>query len=129
MNEPEDGYTSKYTTHISRNNEYGLVNPVWNEDRKMNAFNYLKNADESIPFLWRPAFYTALALLFTYIAYLRNNWRAWLLLLPVALNTGAVFVGIPAQDFRYLLANSMIMLPLLLISFVQFESTVVMEDD
>ena len=121
INEPEDGYTSKYTTHISRNNEFGLVNPVLNEDRKMNAFNYLKNADESIPFLWRPAFYTALALLFTYIAYLRNGWRAWLLLLPVALNTGAVFVGIPAQDFRYLLANSMIMLPMVLISFVKFE--------
>lgn len=121
INEPEDGYTSKYTTHISRNNEFGLVNPVLNEERRMNAYNYLKDADESIPFLWRPAFYTALALLFTYIAYLRNGWRAWLLLLPVALNTGAVFVGIPAQDFRYLLANSMIMLPLILISFVKFE--------
>lgn len=122
INEPEDGYTSKYTTHISRNNEFGLVNPVLNEERRMNAYNYLENADESIPFLWRPAFYTALALLFTYIAYLRNGWRAWLLLLPVALNTGAVFVGIPAQDFRYLLANSMIMLPLILISFVKFET-------
>lgn len=129
INEPEDGYTSKYTTHIYRNNEYGLVNPIWSEDRKMNAFNYLKDADESIPFLWRPAFYTALALLFTYITYLRNNWRAWLLLLPVALNTGAVFVGIPAQDFRYLLANSMIMLPLLLISLVLFQPMEVTDDD
>ncbi len=121
INEPEDGYTSKYVTHIYRKNQYGLVNPVLNEERRLNAYNYLQDADESIPFLWRPAFYTVLALLFTYIAYLRNNWRAWLLLLPVALNTGAVFVGIPAQDFRYLLANSMIMLPLLLISFVRFE--------
>ncbi|MGG0645300.1 DUF6020 family protein [Sporosarcina gallistercoris] len=124
INEPEDGYTSKYTTHIYRNNEYGLVNPVLNEERRMHAYTYLKVADETIPFLWRPAFYTALALLFTYIAYLRNGWRAWLLLLPIALNTGAVFVGIPAQDFRYLLSNSMIVLPLMLISFVKFEPLV-----
>lgn len=129
INEPEDGYTSKYTTHIYRNNEYGLENRILSEPLKMRAFHYLKNADESIPFLWRPAFYTALALLFTYITYLRNNWRAWLLLLPVALNTGAVFVGLPAQDFRYLLANSMIMLPLLLISLVLFEPMEVTEDD
>ncbi|WP_144036098.1 DUF6020 family protein [Sporosarcina koreensis] len=129
INQPEDGYTSKYVTHIYRNNEYGLVNPVLNEERRLHAYNYLKDADESIPFLWRPAFYTALALLFTYIAYLRNNWRAWLLLLPVALNTGAVFVGIPAQDFRYLLANSMIMLPFLLISLVPFEPMEVTDDD
>lgn len=129
INQPEEGYTSKYTTHIYRNNELGLVNVTISQKLQTAAFNYLKAADESIPFLWRPAFYTALALLFTYIAYLRNGWRAWLLLLPVALNTGAVFVGIPAQDFRYLLANSMIVLPFILISFVKFEPMEVDADD
>ncbi|WP_317934151.1 DUF6020 family protein [Sporosarcina aquimarina] len=129
MNQPNDGYTSKYTTNIYLNNELGLVNKTLNQSLKMRTYEYLKGSDEAILFLWRPAFYTALALLFTYIAYLRNGWRAWLLLLPVALNTGAVFVGIPAQDFRYLLANSMILLPFILISFVKFEPMGVETDD
>lgn len=121
INEPPDGYTSRYVTNIYLNNEYGLENHIFNNDITQLARNYLVITDKAKDIIWRPAFYTVLALLFTYISYLRNNWRAWLLILPVALNTGSVFVGIPAQDFRYLLSNSLVMYALLFFSFVKFD--------
>ena len=121
INEPADGYTSRYVTNIYLNNEYGLVNSVLNPQVTKTALNYMKTTDKAKDIIWRPAFYTLLALLFTYISYLRNNWRSWLILLPVALNTGAVFVGIPAQDFRYLLSNSFVMYALLFFSFIKFD--------
>ncbi len=121
MNEPEDGYTSKYVTNIYLNNEFGLKNHVLEPAITNLARTYLNKAEKQDEFIWRPAVYTTLALLFIFIAYLRNDWRAWLLIFPIALNTGSVFVAIPAQDFRYLYSNSLFMYLAFFISFMTYQ--------
>lgn len=120
MNEPADGYTSKYVTNIYLHNEFGLKNRILEPTVTSFARSYLKAAEKIEELLWRPANYTTLALLFIYIAYLRNDWRAWLLIFPVALNTGSVFLAIPAQDFRYLFSNSLFMYMAIFFSFMTF---------
>lgn len=121
MNEPLDGYTSKYVTNIYLNNEFGLKNRVIEPSITSLARTYLKATDKVEELLWRPAVYTSLAILFIYIAYLRNNWRAWLLIFPIALNTGSVFIAIPAQDFRYLYSNSLFMYAAFFFSFMTYQ--------
>lgn len=121
MNEPLDGYTSKYVTNIYLNNEFGLKNRVIEPSITSLARTYLKTTDKVEELIWRPAVYTSLAILFIYIAYLRNNWRAWLLIFPIALNTGSVFIAIPAQDFRYLYSNSLFMYAALFFSFMTYQ--------
>ena len=123
MNEPADGYTSKYVTNIFLNNEFGLKNRVLEPQITTMARTYLKTAEKMDELVWRPAVYTTIALLFIYIAYLRNDWRAWLLIFPIALNTGSVFLAIPAQDFRYLYSNSLFMYMAIFISFMTYKKT------
>jgi len=123
MNEPKDGYTSKYVTNIYLNNEFDLKNHILQPTITNLARTYLYKAEELKEIIWRPAVYTTLALLFIYIAYLRNDWRAWLLIFPIALNTGSVFVAIPAQDFRYLFSNSLFMYLAFFISFMTYQKS------
>jgi hypothetical protein len=123
MNEPEDGYTSKYVTNIYLNNEFGLKNHVLEPAITNLARTYLYKAEKLEELIWRPAVYTTLALLFIFIAYLRNDWRAWLLIFPIALNTGSVFVAIPAQDFRYLFSNSLFLYLAFFISFMTYQKS------
>jgi len=121
MNEPIDGYTSKYVTNIYHNNEFGLKNRILIGKVTKLASSYMKTTEKVKEIIWRPAVYTSIAILFIYIAYLRNNWRAWLLLLPIALNTGSVFLAIPAQDFRYLYSNSLFAFIAIMASFIHFQ--------
>lgn len=85
----------------------------------MNA--YLKVDTEAEVFMWRPAVYLFLITLLIYVAYLRNNWRIWLILLPIALNTAAVMATIPAQDFRYLFNTSLFLYAAIFISLLDFK--------
>lgn len=121
MNEPNDGYTSKYVTNIYFNNEFGLKNRVLNLQVTQMASSYMKSSEQIKEFIWRPAAYTSIAILFIYISYLQNNWRAWMLLFPIALNTGSVFLAIPAQDFRYLFSNSIFAYIGIMASFIKFQ--------
>lgn len=121
MNEPHDGYTSKFVTNIYNNNKLGLENRVLHPKVTEFARNYLINTERLEEVIWRPAVYTTIALLFIYIAYLRNDWRAWLLIFPIALNTGSVFLAIPAQDFRYLYSNTLFMFLAIFISFMKYQ--------
>ena len=121
MNEPEDGYTSKYVTNIYFHNKLGLKNRVLDPTVTEFARNYLIDTEKLEEVIWRPAVYTTIALLFIYIAYLRNGWRAWLLIFPIALNTGSVFLAIPAQDFRYLYSNTFFMFLAIFISFMSYQ--------
>lgn len=118
MNLPDDGKMNRYVTNLYHGNEFGLVNKVINPYITQEASKYLKVDSEVEEFIWRPAVYTFLMVLFLYIAYLRNNWRVWLMLLPVALNTGAVALAIPAQDFRYLYGNVLFLYAAIFISLI-----------
>ena len=124
MTMPEDYKMNRYVTNIYLGNEFGLVNTVINPSFKKSALSYLEVENKFEEYLWRPAVYLFLSTLLVYIAYLRNNWRVWLLLLPVALNTAAVMVAIPAQDFRYLFSNSLFFYASLLISLMCFHPKV-----
>lgn len=122
MNQPEDGYINRYVTNLYHGNKFGLVNTVIQPSVTETASNYLKVDTKAEEFIWRPAVYTFLTILLLYVAYLRNNWRIWLVLLPVALNTAAVTAAIPAQDFRYLYSNVLFFYAAIFISLISFES-------
>ncbi|SDK14447.1 DUF6020 family protein [Sediminibacillus albus] len=124
INEPEHGYTSLYSTKIHQPNEYGLTTQpllpsTANTLTRWQTFteNHLKE------FIWRPAVYTLLIILFSFASYLKNGWKSWLPAFPVLLNTGTILVGLPAQDFRYLFSNSMAMVMIGLFALLLFRST------
>lgn len=116
----EKGFVSRYVTNISTDNAFGLVNTVISEKLTSQMRQYLEVDNEAKEFLWRPSLYLFLTALFIYTAYLRNNWRVWLVLLPLALNTAAVMATTPAQDFRYLFSASIFVYAAFLISMVNF---------
>src|SRR5699024_9607915 len=99
---------------------FGLVNTVIVPELKQVSLEYLQVDTPAEEYIWRPAVYTFLSVLLIYVAYLRNNWRVWLLLLPIALNTAAVMAAIPAQDFRYLFGNSLFFYAAIFIALLSF---------
>lgn len=120
INQPEDGYMNRYVTNLYHGNEFGLVNTVIHPFPTRAASSYLKVDSGVEEVIWRPALYTFLTVLLFYIAYVRNNWRVWLMLLPVALNTAAVAAAIPAQDFRYLYGNPLFFFAAIFIALLAF---------
>lgn len=120
MTMPEGYKMNRFVTNIYLGNEFGLVNTIIAPDLKGTALAYLQVETPVEEYIWRPAVYTFLAVLLIYVAYLRNNWRIWLLLLPVALNTAAVMAAIPAQDFRYLFGNSLFFYVAIFIALLSF---------
>ncbi|MGE6368805.1 DUF6020 family protein [Planococcus kocurii] len=117
----EDGHMNRFVTNIYYGNEFNLLNQVIYPKVTYSAQLYLKVDTEAEEFLWRPAVYLFFITLFLYVAYLRNNWRIWLILLPIALNTAAVMATMPAQDFRYLFNASLFFYAALLISLLNFD--------
>ncbi|OHX51960.1 hypothetical protein BB777_03535 [Planococcus faecalis] len=117
----EDGHMNRFVTNIYYGNEFNLLNQVIYPKVTYSAQLYLKVDTEAEEFLWRPAVYLFFITLFMYVAYLRNNWRVWLILLPIALNTAAVMATMPAQDFRYLFNASLFFYAALLISLLNFD--------
>lgn len=117
----EDGHMNRFVTNIYYGNEFNLLNKVISSKVTLVAQKVLRVDTEAEEFLWRPAVYLFLITLFIYVAYLRNNWRVWLILLPIALNTAAVMATMPAQDFRYLFNTSLFMYAALLISLIKFK--------
>ncbi|WP_203332292.1 DUF6020 family protein [Planococcus beigongshangi] len=120
MRLPDDAVMSRYVTNIYHGNQFGLVNKVIYEDLTLYMRQYLEVDTEAEEYLWRPAVYLFLMTLFIYITYLRNNWRVWLILLPISLNTAAVMATMPAQDFRYLFNTSLFVYTAFLISLINF---------
>lgn len=120
MTMPEDYKMNRFVTNIYLGNEFGLVNTIIAPDLKQVSLDYLQVDTPAEEYIWRPAVYTFFAVLLIYVAYLRNNWRVWLLLLPVALNTAAVMAAIPAQDFRYLFGNSLFFYAAIFIALLSF---------
>jgi hypothetical protein len=122
MNQPEDGYTATFVTNVSYGNEYGITNKVIVEPITLFVKKYLTISDTILkPFIWRPANYTFLIILFTFVAFLRNDWKAWLVPFTVFLNTGTVLMALPAQDFRYLYSNTLVFYLAFLFAFIYYK--------
>jgi hypothetical protein len=124
MNEPTDGYTSMFVTNVFYGNKFGLKNEVISQPITNIVGTYLKWSETTgKPFLWRPAVYMFFIILFTFISFLRNDRKAWLLPIAVLLNAGTVFIALPAQDFRYLYSNSLVFFIAFLFAFISYRET------
>jgi hypothetical protein len=124
MNEPNDGYTSMFVTNVFYGNKFGLKNEVISQPITNIVGTYLKWSETTGKlFLWRPAVYMFFIILFTFIAFLRNDRKAWLLPIAVLLNAGTVFIALPAQDFRYLYSNSLVFFIAFLFAFISYRKT------
>lgn len=113
INTYSDGYTYKY--------ELG-VNPI---DKGVDLGIYLAHCPSKIKgglikmiditntkpleVMWRPALYIVLTLIIFIYNYVRRNHVYNIVLVPTILNTLIVAVAIPAQDFRYLYLNLLIL--------------------
>jgi hypothetical protein len=123
MNQPEDGYTATFVTSVSHGDEYGITNKIIFEPLTLLVKKYLTICDTMLkPLIWRPANYTFLIILFTFVAFLRNDWKSWLLPLTVLFNTGTVLIALPAQDFRYLYSNTLLLYIVFLFTFIDYRS-------
>ncbi|UOQ94437.1 DUF6020 family protein [Halobacillus shinanisalinarum] len=123
INPPDDGYTSTFARNVYLYNDYGLKtdplsNPVY---RFINyGLGWVDNNLREV--ILRPATYTFLIILTGVAMALKNGPRSLLVILPVLLNTGTMFLAIPAQDFRYQLANVFIAFLMIAVVFLKFDT-------
>nr|WP_242531496.1 DUF6020 family protein [Priestia flexa] len=102
----EDGYTDTYVTNVYYGNKFGLENTVVSPLITNTAKAYLEVfKNPSLFFLWKPAFYHCVILLFSLFFIARKGITSSIVLFPWLLNTLSVLAALPAQDFRYLLAS------------------------
>ncbi|MBB3907743.1 DUF6020 family protein [Anoxybacteroides rupiense] len=122
MNEPQDGHTYTFVTNVWPHNRDGLKSQVIVKPLTEFITQYLKTSDTDLkPFIWRPANYMFLIVLFTFITALRNDWKAWLVPFALFLNIGSIFIALPAQDFRYLYANTLVFYLSVLFMFIRYK--------
>ncbi|SNZ04612.1 hypothetical protein SAMN05421503_0706 [Terribacillus aidingensis] len=108
INKPVDGYTNPYTIDVDPN-EMGLeTKPV--SQTLYDGVEYLLETSRyhTEELFWRPAVFSIFIIFFTLIASRKLGAVAWLPILPVLFNTATIFVGLPAQDYRYLVSNAMV---------------------
>ena len=79
--------------------------------------------DWLFPILWRPATHLFTLLLFTFIGYLRNDYKALFISFPIWLNTAAVWAAMPAQDFRYLYINTLFIYLAFMFMFLKYKKS------
>ncbi|WP_377918079.1 DUF6020 family protein [Bacillus songklensis] len=116
---PQEGYTFYFVTNTVPN-QFGVENKSLNKNlTEMLNSVLVYTRDHMKEMIWRPATYNILTLFFMFIGFLRNGWKMWLVILPIVLNTGVIMAAIPAQDFRYLFANTLIAYFALLVAFVK----------
>ena len=108
INKPIDGYTNPYTIDVDPN-EMGLeTKPVSQTLYDVLEYGLEASRYHTEELFWRPAVFSILIILFSLIASRKLGAIAWLPILPVLLNTGTIFVGLPAQDYRYQVSNAMV---------------------
>ncbi|WP_191560040.1 DUF6020 family protein [Metabacillus idriensis] len=119
----EPGYTDTFVTNVYYGNKQGLENTIINEKITLAANKYLTVTKEMFgSIIWRPANYAFMILLLTFIGYLRNDFRIWFVSLPLLLNTAAVMAALPAQDFRYLYSNTLVVYIAIFLAFTTYSN-------
>ncbi|WP_310196941.1 DUF6020 family protein [Neobacillus niacini] len=92
----------------------GIQHQIKNQTLTAKAQGLLaKTVQQPFYWMWRPALFSFAILLFVFILILKGRWKLILAAAPVMLNTAAVAISLPAQDFRYLYAN-------FLVAFIMF---------
>lgn len=114
INQPVDGYTDIFTTTIYQPNDYDLAShsfSPWLQTQFSRWYNFSQTYMKE--WIWRPATYTFAIILFTFISVLKLGKRVIIVALPSLLNTATIFAGLPAQDFRYLYTNTLVVFVLI----------------
>ena len=116
------GYVNWGSREISPNS-LGLKQTVLinNVTKLCNKFLNLTQKPDLQHFFWKPAFQMFFILLFSLLAILRNGSKTLLVILPVLLNAATIFIATPAQDFRYLYANTLVYLIPIVFSFIKID--------
>ncbi|MFQ3545400.1 DUF6020 family protein [Halobacillus rhizosphaerae] len=123
MNEPEKGYTNIDAKGIHQPNDYHLKASPLSDSLHEFLLSVNKTTEEHVRgLMWRPAVYTAIIILAGFAAFLKGGLRVWLIPLPVLLNTMTLLLAIPAQDFRYQLANSLVFYLMIAVGFLTFKT-------
>lgn len=115
------GYTN-YGSRTIIKNDFGLKQKVINV--KINKIaNKILNITQQIEdirlWLWRPAFQLFFIILAGVMCIIRNGKRYGLVICPILLNTLTILLATPAQDFRYLYANTLVCFVVILFSFIE----------
>ena len=125
IREPEKpGYTDTFVTNVYLGNEQGIVNTVINPKFTHGMRVYLTNTKEVLgSIIWRPATYLFMIILFTFVSYLRNDFKALFVSFPVLLNVASVMAALPAQDFRYLFSNTLMIYLTFIFMFLHYKKS------
>lgn len=104
-------------------NSFGLEQVVINKGITYTANKLLDiSLSNNIRWLfWRPALYIFILIFLVFASLIRNGKKVIIVLMPVLFNIFALMMAIPAQDFRYLYANTLIFLLVSIFSFVNLQ--------
>lgn len=123
VNQFDDGVVTLFATSIypkESGEQMGLSNRVINKAVTSNITKVLDQTwRKPTLVMWRPAIYIFLTILLGFTLILRGEWRKSLITIPIFLNTAMLLVALPAQDFRYLYANLLVMCVVILCSLTK----------
>ncbi|TYR80238.1 hypothetical protein FZC66_14005 [Priestia megaterium] len=118
----KDGYTDTYVTNIYYGNDLGLKDQIIHPFLTNSANQYLSLFKRQLLFfLWKPAFYHCVILLFALTMAMRKGVTSLIILVPWLLNTLSVLAALPAQDFRYLLASVFVSFFFVALPFIKMD--------
>lgn len=116
----KDGYTDTYVTNVYYGNDLGLKNEIISQKITNTSNKYLAIFKQPVfSFLWKPAFYHCIILLSGLFLAIRKGKKSLVIIVPWLLNTLSILAGLPAQDFRYLLASVFISIFLIAVPFIK----------
>ncbi|WP_147534137.1 DUF6020 family protein [Bacillus marasmi] len=104
-----EGFSLTFFTDMSEN-DVGLERKPLSSflSEKLTSYLEFSRANPILNFVWRPASYAFIIFVFAIAFFMKNGWKAGVVLLPFLLNMLSVTAALPAQDFRYLFANVLI---------------------
>lgn len=119
------GYTFTANRQVVRN-DYNIKNKIISEPITSSVYKILDFTEkkENIWLFWRPALLLFIILFAGLLCIRKNDITFLLLVSPVLLNNLSILAAIPAQDYRYLHANNLISIIIVLASFIKLNSNI-----
>ncbi|WFB58113.1 DUF6020 family protein [Paenibacillus sp. BR1-192] len=109
-------------TGVETLDRYKLKSESITPELKSKITKILNRTQESdvVWFLWRPAFYIFLSIIFSIVLMFRNRLKILITVLPVFLNALGLLAAIPAQQSRYLFPSILCTFILIPLCFAEF---------